>query len=149
MKKALIMYFSQGGSTKKTGEAVGRGLENSGYRVDYHDIAGKERPDVTGYDLIGVGSPVYIYRTPFNVMKVLKGLPPLKGKPFFVYIMYGTLPGSAANSIRKLLVSKGGVDRGLEKFMGADYFLGYLRMGYLFSPDEPSGGSFKRAEKFG
>jgi len=79
MAKSLIVYFSQGGTTTKVAESIADGLRREGYQVDLHSIKEKQQPDLSGYDLLGIGSPVYFYRPPFIVTDYLNSLPDLGG----------------------------------------------------------------------
>lgn len=138
MKKALIAYFSQGGTTARIAKEISKGLGDREYEVDLYSITDESNPDIKGYDLLGVGSPVYIYRPPFNVMDFVKQLPDLNGLPFFVFMLHGTHPGTAGNVLRKAIEKKGGREVGYSCFRGADFFVGYLQRGVMFSPDNPS-----------
>jgi flavodoxin/NAD-dependent dihydropyrimidine dehydrogenase PreA subunit len=149
MKKTAIIYFSQNGSTGAIAEKIAKGLKDKEFQVDLFDITNGEYPDIGGYDMIGIGFPVYIYRPPFNVLTYLKSLKDLNGLPFFVFMMYGTKPGKSGNTIRTALTVKGGREIGYAKFKGADYFLGFLQRGVLFSPNNPDKEEITLAEHFG
>ncbi|MCU0600048.1 MAG: EFR1 family ferrodoxin [Desulfobacterales bacterium] len=112
-------------------------------------ISNEDKPDINQYDLIGIGTPVYIFRPPFIVIDYLKTLPLLNSKPFFVFLLYGTLPGTAGNILRKTLAQKGGKEIGYAKFKGADYFIGYIKRGFLYSPDNPKTKELDQAVQFG
>lgn len=149
MKKALIAYFSQGGTTAKISGEISKGLSEKEYEVDLCSITEKSVPDINGYDLIGIGSPVYILRPPFNVMDYVRKLPALNGLPFFVFMLYGSVPGNAGTILRKALERKGGREVGYSSFKGAEYFIGYVQRGVLFSPDNPSSDELEQAHLFG
>jgi flavodoxin/NAD-dependent dihydropyrimidine dehydrogenase PreA subunit len=149
MKKVLIAYFSQGNTTKAVAKNISTGVESKQFHVDLYNIADGDPPDIDGYDMIGIGSPVYIYRPPFNVMKFIKTLPELNGRPFFVFILFGTKPGDTGNLIRDALTHKGGKEIGYKKFKGADFYLGYLQRGFLFSPDNPNKNELEIATNYG
>jgi flavodoxin/NAD-dependent dihydropyrimidine dehydrogenase PreA subunit len=149
MKKALVAYFSQGGTTAKIAKEISKGLHDKGYEADFHKITDHPSPDINQYDLIGVGSPVYICRPPFNVMRYVKNLPDLNGRPFFVFMLHGTHPGTAGNILRKAMERKGGREVGYSRFKGADFFVGYIQKGVLFSPDNPATNELERARVFG
>lgn len=151
MKKCLIVYFSQGGTTKKIGEAIGSGLRNSGWQVDLANLNANRNPPLNfdEYEMIGIGSPTYFYKPPFNMSEYLEKLPDLKGKRFFVYILFGTYKGDAGNWIREALKARNGIEIGYLVSRGADMFLGYLREGALFSPDRPNEKDLTEAENFG
>lgn len=145
MTKVLIAYFSQGKTTKNISQAVSEILSAQGFNVDLYNIAENGPPDLKDYDMLGIGSPVYVFRPPFNVTEYVKALPDLDGMPFFCFLLYGTLPGVAGNVIRETLSEKGGREIGFAKFRGADYFLGYLQRGVLFSPDHPKAADLETA----
>ncbi|GAB6095365.1 hypothetical protein JCM14469_16170 [Desulfatiferula olefinivorans] len=149
MPKTLITCFSQGGTTARVAKAIGEGFASKGHEVVFHAMAGKEPLNPDGFDLLGVGLPVYYFRPPFNVMDVLSQLPDLKGLPVFVFVLYGTRLGDVGTVIRTLLRDKGGRDMGLFTTKGEDYFLGYLKRGYLFSPEKPASEDLEHARVFG
>lgn len=149
MKKALIAYFSQGGTTRSVSEQILKGLNDEQIQVDLYDIAEGPLFDINSYDMIGIGSPVYIFRPPFKVIEFIKSLPDLDGLPFFAFVMYGMIPGKTGNVIRNLLSIKGAKEIGYAKFKGANFWVGYLQRGYLFSPDNPNSNELEMANNFG
>jgi Flavodoxins len=149
MAKSLIVYFTQGGTTAQVAEAIASGLRSQKHQVDLHNMNDGKPPGLDGYDLLGIGLPVYIFRPPFKVMEYIHGLPELKGLPFFVFLLYGSLPGDAGNIVRRALTRKGGNEVGYFKARGADYYLGNIKSGYLFSPDNPTGLELDAAKTFG
>ena len=149
MAKGLIAYFSQGGTTARVAEAIATGLRRDGYQVDLHNIKEEPQPDISGYDLLGIGSPVYFFRPPFIVTDYLKSLPDLGGLPAFTFVLHGTYRFDTGKSIRRVLARKGARDVGYFHCHGADFWLGYLKQGYLFSPDHPAPAELSLAEDFG
>ncbi len=147
MTKALIAFFSQGGTTRTIGQKIAEGLSLSGISTDFHDIT-SPLPDLSEYDLLGLGSPVYMFRPPFNVLAFIDQLPQLHGLPFFAYLMYGTTPGTAGNVLRTALSDKGGREIGYSTYRGKDLFLGYLKRGVMFSPDNPTDEELRKAGSF-
>ena len=149
MVKSLIVYFTQGGTTAQVAGAIAAGLRSKEHRVDLHNINDGQPPRLDGYGLLGIGLPVYNYRPPFKVMEYLHDLPELTGLPVFVFLLYGTLPGDTGNMVRRALTRKGGHEVGYFKARGIDYYLGYLKRGYLFSPDNPTALELDAAQAFG
>ncbi|MBM3155885.1 MAG: hypothetical protein FJ004_01200 [Chloroflexi bacterium] len=149
MPKGLIIYFSQGSTTARISEAIASSLRLAGYEMDMCNIKDELPPDIGSYDLLGIGSPVYWYRPPFNITDCLNKLPNLKGLPTFTFVLYGTYRGDTSTKIRRILASKGARDVGYFHCRGADYFLGYLKMGYLFSPGHPTEREIAQARDFG
>jgi len=149
MPRSLVVYFSQGGTTARVAEAITAGLRIAGYEVDLSNIKDKQPTDLSSYELLGIGSHVNYYRPPFNVTDYLNRLPKLNGLPTFTFLLYGTCPGDSASIIRRLLARKGAREVGYFHCLGGDYFLGYLKHGYLFSPGHPTERELDQAKTFG
>ena len=149
MANCLIAYFSQTGTTTKVAESIATGLRREGYQVDLQDIKEEQQRDVSGYDLLGIGSPVYVFRPPFIVTDYLNNLPDLEGLPTFTFLSHGTYRFDTFKSIQRVLIRKGAKETGYFHCYGADFWLGYLIEGYLFSPDHPTSEELSLAEDFG
>lgn len=130
MKKVLIAYFSQQGTTAKAARRIARGFREHGYPVDLYNILKGDPPDVRRYDILGIGSPVYILRPPFNIMGYIETLPRLDGMPFFVFVMESAHTGTAVNTIRRALSRKGGGEVGYTRFLGEVQTMTYLNLGH-------------------
>ena len=149
MSKSLISYFSQSGTTALVAESIATGLSAAGCQVDLCNMKNMQPPAVGGYDLLGIGLPVYYYRPPFSVTDYVSSLPELNGLPAFVFVLHGTYRGDAGTAIRRALAGKRAREVGYFHCRGADLYLGYLREGYLFSPDHPTAEELAQAEAFG
>ena len=149
MFKGLIVYFSQGGTTARVAESIAAGLRKEGYEIDLCNMKDKRPPDLSEYELFGIGYPVYYFRPPFNVTDYVNSLPDLAGLQAFVFVLHGTYQGDASNPIRRTLTRKGAREVGYFHCLGADFYLSYLKEGYLFSPDHPTKEELARAEAFG
>jgi flavodoxin/Pyruvate/2-oxoacid:ferredoxin oxidoreductase delta subunit len=149
MPRCLIAYFSQTGATARAGERIAAGLRASGFEVEVCNIKDKKPPGVDEYDVLGVGSPVYAFAPALNVSAYVSSLPRLDGKSAFVFVTHGTYRFNAADRIRQPLVRKGAKEVGHFHCRGADFYLGYLKLGYLFSPDHPTAEELASAESFG
>ncbi len=149
MTKCLMFYFSKGGTTYKVAKAVADGLTSLECKVDLYNIKDSELPAIKGYDLIGIGTPVYYYRPTFNILDTLKSLPDLDGMAYFTFILYGTYRFDTDVIINKILSSKNAYQLGSYQCYGEDYFLGYLKRGLLFSPNHPTDTELEEAKVFG
>lgn len=149
MYKVLIVYFSQGGTTAQVAAGIATGLHAAQHPVDLYNLKDGTPPSPDGYDVLGIGSPTYWYRPPFNVMDYVRGLPDLEGFPSFVFVLHGTYRGDTGNALRQALARKGTQEVGYFHCRGADYGLIYLKAGYLFSPDHPTDEELAQAEAFG
>jgi len=59
MLKAIVIYYSRGGNTRKMAESVKEGIEKEALEVDLKDVAEVSAADLLKYDVIAVGSPTY------------------------------------------------------------------------------------------
>ncbi len=148
MTRALIVFFSQTGTTAQVADSIAAGLRAGGCQVDLCHL-NDGPPDPSRYDLLGVGLPTYYYRPPFNVTDYVRGVPRLEGLAFLTFVLHGTYRGDAGNAVRSALVAKGAREVGFFACRGADRYLGYLKEGYLFSPGHPTPDELAAAEAFG
>ncbi|MGC1455505.1 MAG: EFR1 family ferrodoxin [Nitrospirota bacterium] len=149
MSRCLIVFFSQGGTTSRIAASIAEGLRAGNHEVDLHNLKEGPPPDPGPYDLLGIGTPAYYFRPPFMVSDYLDSLPDLSGKPVFAFVLHGSLCGDAGNRVRRALARKGGRETGYARYHGADYFLGYLKRGYLLSPSHPKPEAITQAKQFG
>jgi flavodoxin/NAD-dependent dihydropyrimidine dehydrogenase PreA subunit len=149
MPKALIVFYSLTRTTAQVAERIAAGLNSNGMQVELCNLRDERAPAAAGYDLLGIGTPTYYYRPPFNVMDYLEQLPDLAGKPAFAFTLYGSYRGDCGNLVRQVLNRKGAGELGYFHCRGADLFPGYLKEGYLFSPDHPTRKELAEAEAFG
>jgi flavodoxin/NAD-dependent dihydropyrimidine dehydrogenase PreA subunit len=145
----LIVYFSQGGTNKLVAASIGDSILEAGHGVDLWNLKDGPPPSPLNYKLFGIGTPTYYYRAPFNVTDYVNALPDLTGLSTFVFVVHGAYRGSTGNTVRQALGQKGAREIGYFHCLGADFFLGYLKEGYLLSPDNPTKEELNRARDFG
>jgi len=150
MPNALIVYYSQGGTTTKVANQIKGGLEKKGFGVTSINILKNEKiPDSHSFDIIGIGSPTYYFQPTIKIIEYVKSIKDLSKKKFFVFVLYGTYKGNTGNKIRKFLKKKHGEEIGYFSCRGADYAYGYLKFNYLFSAGHPISDELRAAENFG
>jgi hypothetical protein len=72
MNKALIIYFSKTGNTKKVALAIKKGLEKGGMEVTVMKVSEATDVEFYDYDLVCFGSPVIHSLPPPPVFKFIK-----------------------------------------------------------------------------
>ncbi len=119
-KKALVLWYSQTGNTKRYGLLIAKIWEKLGLKVTasgYREINPASLPE---YDIIMIGTPVYYYDTPDNVKDWLKKIPCINGTPIYSFVSFGGPEGNqhnAACTLLELLADKGGIPVGMSHFM--------------------------------
>lgn len=72
MKKALIIYYSQSGNTKRMAEAVCEGLEEEGgVEIDLRPVDRVTIEDLLQVDAILIGSPTYYGTMTWQIKKLI------------------------------------------------------------------------------
>jgi flavodoxin/ferredoxin len=149
MKKGLIIYSSQNGSTRKVAGKIASGLSRNGYQIDVKDINQTSSITIDHYDFLGIGSPVYMFRPSYVVLDFIDTLDDISGKPVFTFVTFGSEIGDGANWLRQKLAKRRAIDLGHFQCHGKHLFPGYTDRGYIFSPNSPSAEELFLAESFG
>lgn len=105
--KTLIITFSQTGYTRKAAEYIRDGIVSVTGQCDLADLADVEPNAFAGYDLVGLGCPVFYYQEPFHVRDFVDGLPEQKGKHWFVFCSHGSAMGITLRSLSERLKRRG------------------------------------------
>jgi flavodoxin/NAD-dependent dihydropyrimidine dehydrogenase PreA subunit len=145
--KAVIVYFSQTGNTRKIARAIQTGI---GQVLGQCDIATLKETDPAGlskYDLIGLGAPVWSSREPPNVTEFIKRMGSLKGKHVFPFSSHGSLPSGFMQSVVPALKKKGLLVVGYNDWYGGCIWQA-LPIPYL-TDLHPDAIDIKEAKEFG
>ncbi len=70
--KALIIYWSGTGNTKKVAEAIDNTLKTSGASSVLKPVKEAQDEDLFDYDLVFIGSPSFMWQPPEPVMQYIK-----------------------------------------------------------------------------
>jgi ferredoxin len=146
---AIIVFFSVSGTARAVAEGIAEGLESRGVACALHDLGDSPVPDLGGFEIVGVGSPVHYYRLSAPVEQALRSMGRLDGVASFAFVVHGTYRGKALNDARDALARAGAVDLGGFACHGVEHFPGYARVGYRFSVGHPNAEELDAAHAFG
>jgi flavodoxin len=111
--KALVVYDSVYGNTEKVARALAKGLGDGGVDVDCLRVDAVKFDELSGYDLLVVGSPVHAWsasKPMKGFLERLKSVEGLSGKKAFALdtkMSRSRLAGSAGGKIEGKLKSLG------------------------------------------
>lgn len=118
-RRALVLCYSQTGFTHRYGNMIACLLKDRGLAVKLADMRFFEPKGLPDYDLIFIGSPVFYYDIPSNVVDWLSQAPEIQGIPTAAFVSFGGPEGNQHNSLchaLHLLAEKGAVPVGKEAF---------------------------------
>lgn len=147
--KCLIIYYSLTNSTALIAENIAEGIKNSGSDAVLCNIKDEYPPDLDEFDMLGIGTPVYVFNVPINMLECIEGISNKKNIPAFAFLTYGTYAWNAGDLLKKAMNKSGFKPKGWFFSHGADYFLGYLKKGCFASPSHPTQEEKEAAKRFG
>ena len=123
--KALILYFSGTGNTHFVAMKIKDTLNNSGIKTDITAYEVCNFDDISNYDVLIYGFPIYAYSMPEFMKVSIKDLKKPKTNAVFIFSTYALHPG---NALRKssILFKKNGfipIGTGKIKLPGSDGML--------------------------
>lgn len=99
--KFLVVYFSRGGKTRKVAEAIAQQLGCKAVDVE------KETPDVSGVEMLIVGSGQYLGKLHKTLQSFLDGLQPSSKKKAAVFATAGGPDPKVVDVLKGVLEAKG------------------------------------------
>lgn len=147
MVKVAIVYLSYTGNTLQIAEAIRKGIAPHVERCDMVRLRQTDPKTLTGYDLIGIGSPVRLGNMPAELSRFIADMEFLEGKHCFVFNTHAALPVDFMRASVTALGEKGMTVIGFKNWYCAVY-LPYVPKPY-FTDGHPDDIDLKEAEKFG
>jgi hypothetical protein len=134
--KVCIMFHSVTGSTRQFAERIAGALHKDGHTVDLHPLqtdvpvkTGSIRqpmnfqllnlPDVSGYDAVLAGAPVWGFSVAPVAYKALMELPGLAGKRFLPFITMGMFARGMGGTVSAKQLAKAAMKNGANVLPGA------------------------------
>lgn len=146
--KGIVIYYSATGNTAKVAKAIHRGMRDLMEECDIVPLKKANPRDMTKYNVIGIGAPIWYFREPANVRLFIYNMPGMKGKLCFPFCSHGSSPTGFMFSIASALKRKGLTIIGYNDWYGSVYQVLHMPKPYLTDghPDEID---LKEAENFG
>jgi flavodoxin/NAD-dependent dihydropyrimidine dehydrogenase PreA subunit len=145
--KSIVIYYSQTGNTRKVAKAIRMGIEQKAGQCDIAHIKGLDPSDVNQYDLIGLGSPVWMGGLTPNVRTFIEKIPPQNGKHIFSFNTHGVMPELYFPSVTRKLKEKGFTVIGMRDWYGSVHF--QVAPKPYFTDGHPDDIDLKEAQAFG
>lgn len=115
MTRALVIYHSLFGNTKKVAMSLAKGLQESSIEVDCFSIDEVDIKEIPNYDLVAVGSPTHMIKPSKEMKKFLDELRTVELKGVFGF-SFDTRNESRMNSKRYLILENSAA-RSIEETM--------------------------------
>ncbi|MFH1155921.1 MAG: flavodoxin family protein [Pseudomonadota bacterium] len=145
--KSLIVHYSQTGNTAKVAGAIQRGIAAEAGRCDLKTVAEADPRDISNFDLIGIGSPVWCGAETPNVRRFIEALPDQKGRHVFCFNTHGVMPEQFFPTVVRRLMGRGFTVIGTGDWFGDVHF--QMAPSPYFTHGHPDDIDLKEAEDFG
>ncbi|MBN2061375.1 MAG: EFR1 family ferrodoxin [Deltaproteobacteria bacterium] len=145
--KCIVIYYSQTGNTKKIAKAIHRGMLTVEKNCEIARLKDVDPGNLTGYDLIGIGSPLIHAREHLHVAAFVNFLKSVDGKHAFVFCTHGTIPGYYMGRMVPALRQRGLTVIGWNNWFAAAYHPVIPKP--YFTDGHPDEIDLKEAEDFG
>jgi len=110
--RLLILYFSGTGNTHYVAGYLARKLEHLPVEISLRSIEHLPAEEVTGFDVLALGFPVYECDSPPFFREYLRRLPLVEERGLFIFCTKGAFAGNACRRNFERLVSRGYVPLG-------------------------------------
>jgi len=146
--KAIVIYHSVYGSTRKIAHAIYEGMKKTGEPCDIARVKDIKPGDLSQYDLIGLGSPVMHRRELYNVTNFIQNsLKGVDGKHGFAFCTHGATPAYYLARVVPAMRQAGLIMIGWNDWFGDVYHPGCPKP--YFTDGHPDEIDLKEAEEFG
>ena len=105
--RILLLYFTGTGNTRLCASFLAKEFKEKGHEVDLCES--KEIPDVTSYDLLGIGYPIHAFNPPKSFVKTVRKFP-AANKDYFFFKVSGepfAINNSSSSPLARILKKKG------------------------------------------
>ncbi|MDD5170120.1 MAG: 4Fe-4S binding protein [Syntrophales bacterium] len=151
--KALVLWYSQTGQTRRYARLIGCILKGKGLAVDVCDLQEFKKNLLPDYELIIVGTPVFYYDTPANAVEWFETIPSIVGTPVAAFVSFGGPEGNQHNAsthLLNLLARKGGIPVGRDSFRNIPSYPtpNWNNPNQIAAQHLPNGATFDQVRRF-
>jgi flavodoxin/ferredoxin len=120
--KSIVIYYSQSGNTRKIAKAICKGMKQATGRCELSSIKDLDPGQVDQYELIGLGSPVWMGGFTPNMRLFVEAIPQQAGRHIFSFNTHGVMPELYFPSVVRKLRAKGFTVIGTRDWYGSVHF---------------------------
>lgn len=99
--KILVAYYTKGGASEEYAKVIAETLKINGQKIEIHNLA-YGIPDITGFNILVLGTGVRISRVYRRWKKILKNKT-LNNKRLFLFLSSGTAIEKPDEAVKKFL----------------------------------------------
>lgn len=144
---SIIVYYSQSGNTKKIARAIHTGMTQEAGQCQIVSVKEADPKDLSRYDLIGLGSPVWMGGLTPNMRIFVERIPEQEGNHIFSFNTHGVMPELYFPSVVRKLRAKGFTVIGMGDWYGSAHF--QTAPTPYFTDGHPDEIDLREAEEFG
>ncbi|MDD5265246.1 MAG: flavodoxin family protein [Candidatus Bipolaricaulis sp.] len=100
--RVLVAYYTQTGNTRKIAQAIHSELESLGHEVTLREIRGVKSQDVSGFDVIFLGSPCHSADLAKPVRNLLEAMESSPGGKLAGFVTHSTYTAEGGERHREL-----------------------------------------------
>ena len=120
--RSAIVYYSQTNSTRLVARAIRDGVKDVAGQCDLFTVRQAKDLDLSGYGLVGLGSPIWMGAETPNLRIWIDALPKQDGRPCFAFNTHGVMPELYFPSLVRRLNHKGFTVIGTRDWLGEARF---------------------------
>ena len=105
--KARLVYHSSTGNTNKLAKAIAAAFEDAGWEAELHLVKGFDIELLNDCNLIGFGTPVFVWKHSEPLQRLFERLPWNLHKPAFLFATYAGNPAQTFKFMHDAVVARG------------------------------------------
>ncbi|NTV89947.1 MAG: hypothetical protein HGA22_06240, partial [Clostridiales bacterium] len=146
--KGIVIYYSGTGSTARIAEAIQKGMSRELELCDLASVRKANPADMSKYELIVIGSPIWYRRETANLRDFIYHMPDMSGKLCVMFCTHGVGPDGLFFNMSTQIKRKGMTIIGWNDWYGSVYQVMHQFKPYV-TDGHPDAIDLQEAEAFG